>query len=100
MHFNLVILSLAVFFSKYNNSQERDNCFIGVGVALRAHELIMFTLDGNHSLYSVDFMNISVGFRTRMKQGILMQIRDENNIEYISLELNNAGKFKQKCSSY
>ena len=60
----------------------------------------MFTLDGSHSLNSVDFMNISVGFRTRMKQGILMQIRDEDNIEYISLELNNAGKFKQKCSSY
>ena len=34
---------------------------------------------------------LRVGFQTWKKQGILLQIRDASNMDYISLQMNNAG---------
>ncbi|KAJ8307535.1 hypothetical protein KUTeg_015619 [Tegillarca granosa] len=69
-------------------------CGREVGVNLQKNYQIKYTFDENQGLSATDFMSMKVGFTTKLKQGILMQLRDENNIEYISLEMNNNGGIK------
>ncbi|KAK3105727.1 hypothetical protein FSP39_004342 [Pinctada imbricata] len=70
------------------------NCGREVGVNLLKNYMVQYTFDQYQGLSATDFMNIRVGFTTRLPQGILMQLRDETNTEYISLEINNAGGVK------
>ena len=56
--------------------------------------MIQYEFDETQGLSATDFMYIRVGFTTKKKQGILMQLRDAGNKEYISLELNNNGGVK------
>ena len=50
------------------------------------------SFDEEHGLPATDLNTLRVGFRTRMKQGILLQLVGESRYEYVSLELNNIGK--------
>jgi hypothetical protein len=55
--------------------------------------MIQYEFDDKQGLSATDFMYIRVGFITKKKQGILIQLRNEKNTEYISLEMNNNGKY-------
>ncbi|XP_052093811.1 neurexin-4-like isoform X2 [Mytilus californianus] len=68
-------------------------CGREVGVNLQKHFMIRYEFDKNQGLSTTDFKDVKVGFTTKTKQGILMQIQSPNG-EYISLELNNAGGVK------
>jgi len=63
-----------------------------VGVNMQPNYKIKYTFDEIQGLSSSDFRYIRVGFITKKKQGILIQLRNEANTEYISLEINNNGK--------
>ena len=65
--------------------------FTEVGVNMQTNFMIQYTFDKTQGLSATDFTYIRVGFITKKKQGILIQLRDETNIEYISLEMNNNG---------
>jgi len=52
---------------------------------------VLYTFDESQGLSATDFMRINVGFTTKLKKGILMQLRDAANKEYVSLEINNSG---------
>ncbi|WAR06589.1 NRX4-like protein [Mya arenaria] len=69
-------------------------CFREVGVNLQPNYKIKYTFDELQGLSSSDFLYIRVGFITKKKQGILIQLRNEANTEYISLEINNNGGIK------
>ena len=59
---------------------------------MRTNYMIKFTFDEVQGLQGPDVMNISLGFITNRKQGILVQLRNEANTKYISLQMNNNGK--------
>lgn len=63
---------------------------------LQKHFMIRYEFDKSQGLSTTDFKDVKVGFTTKTKQGILMQIQSPNG-EYISLELNNAGKLYIYC---
>ena len=54
--------------------------------------MIQYEFSAEQGLSATDFMHVRVGFTTKKKQGILLQLQDATNTEYISLEVNNAGK--------
>ena len=62
-----------------------------VGVNMQTNYMIQYEFDEKQGLSATDFMYIRVGFITKKKQGILIQLRNEKNTEYISLEMNNNG---------
>lgn len=68
-------------------------CGREVGVNMQKHFMIRYEFDKDQGLSTTDFMDVKVGFTTKTKQGILMQIQSPNG-EYISLEINNAGGIK------
>lgn len=59
---------------------------------MESHYMIRYTFDQIQGLSSTDFRYIRVGFITKKKKGILIQLRNEANTEYLSLEMNNNGK--------
>ena len=68
-----------------------------MGVNLQKNYQVKYTFDANQGLSATNFMNISLGFTTKVKQGgILLQLRDETNTEYMSLEINNYGMYLMK----
>ncbi|XP_060068811.1 neurexin-4-like [Ylistrum balloti] len=69
-------------------------CGREVGVNLQTNYQIKYTFDKSQGLSATDFMKIRVGFTTKKKQGILLQLRDAENTEYVSLEINNSGGIK------
>lgn len=69
-------------------------CFREVGVNMQTNFMIRYEFDEIQGLSATDFMYIRVGFITKRKQGILIQLRNERNTEYISLEMNNNGGVK------
>ncbi|KAL5009720.1 hypothetical protein ScPMuIL_012025 [Solemya velum] len=69
-------------------------CYREVGVNLKTNYLVKYTFDSTQGLSATDFMFMSVGFTTKRKQGILMQLQSADNSEYISLEMNNNGGVK------
>ena len=66
--------------------------FLEVGVTMPKNSIIKYTLDKNQSLAASDWSYIRVGFTTTYKQGILLQITNENHDEFISIQINNNGK--------
>ncbi|CAL1542707.1 unnamed protein product [Lymnaea stagnalis] len=70
------------------------NCGREVGVNLKNNYMIRYTFDETQGLSASDFQRAMIGFSTKVKQGILMQIRNEENTEYISVEMNNNGGVK------
>lgn len=70
------------------------NCFREVGVNMQTNFMVQYTFDKTQGLAATDFTYIRVGFITKKKQGILIQLRDATNTEYISLEMNNNGGVK------
>jgi hypothetical protein len=46
-----------------------------VGVNLQKHFMITYEFDKNQGLSTTDFKDVRVGFTTKTKQGILMQIQ-------------------------
>ncbi|KAL4229221.1 biological adhesion [Mactra antiquata] len=69
-------------------------CFREVGVNMQTNYMIRYEFSEDQGLSATDFMYIRVGFITKKKQGILIQLRNEDNTEYISLEMNNNGGVK------
>lgn len=69
-------------------------CFREVGVNMQTNFMIRYEFDEKQGLSATDFVYIRVGFITKKKQGILIQLRDLTNTEYISLEMNNNGGVK------
>lgn len=55
--------------------------------------MVRYTFDETQGLSASDFQRAIIGFSTKVKQGILMQMRNEANTEYISVEMNNNGGF-------
>lgn len=55
--------------------------------------MVKYEFSAEQGLSATDFMHVRVGFTTKKKQGILLQLQDATNSEYISLEVNNAGKY-------
>uniref|UniRef100_A0A8W8NFG0 Neurexin-4 n=2 Tax=Magallana gigas TaxID=29159 RepID=A0A8W8NFG0_MAGGI len=70
------------------------NCGREVGVNLLKEYMIQYEFSAEQGLSATDFMHVRVGFTTKKKQGILLQLQDATNTEYISLEINNAGGVK------
>lgn len=70
-------------------------CLTEVGVNLLKEYMIQYEFSSEQGLSATDFMHVRVGFTTKKKQGILLQLQDATNTEYISLEINNAGKLPQ-----
>ena len=56
--------------------------------------MIRYSFDQSTGQISTDEETILIGFSTQEKRGTLMRIRndDENQAEYISVEMNNNGK--------
>lgn len=74
------------------------HCFLyltEVGVNLLKEYMIKYEFSAEQGLSATDFMHVRVGFTTKKKQGILLQLQDATNTEYISLEINNAGTLQQ-----
>ncbi|KAI8777902.1 neurexin-4 [Biomphalaria glabrata] len=70
------------------------NCGREVGVNLKSNYMIRYTFDETQGLSASDFQRAMIGFSTKVKQGILMQMRNEANTEYITVEMNNNGGVK------
>jgi hypothetical protein len=66
--------------------------FAEVGVNLLKEYMVKYEFSAQQGLSATDFKYIRVGFTTKKKQGILLQLQDATNSEYISLEVNNAGE--------
>jgi hypothetical protein len=62
-----------------------------VGVNLKSNYLVRYTFDETQGLSASDFQYATIGFSTKVKQGILMQMRSEETPDYISVEMNNNG---------
>ena len=62
----------------------------GTGVKMLANYSIKFNLTRETDKLTLRY--IKIGFSTKRKQGILLQVRDKAKMEYVSLELNNNGK--------
>ena len=54
--------------------------------------MIKYDMEGTHGLSASDFQRATIGFTTKIKQGILMQMINADNSEYISVEMNNNGE--------
>ena len=77
----------------YDSGNKSINDFLlEVGVNLLKEYMIQYEFSAEQGLSATDFMHVRVGFTTKKKQGILLQLQDATNTEYISLEVNNAGK--------
>ncbi|CAG5131018.1 unnamed protein product, partial [Candidula unifasciata] len=70
------------------------NCGREVGVNLKNNYMVKYTFDETQGLSASDFQRATIGFSTKVKQGILMQMRNEENTEYITVEMNNNGGVK------
>ncbi|PVD37242.1 hypothetical protein C0Q70_04237 [Pomacea canaliculata] len=70
------------------------NCGREVGVNLKTNYMVRYEFDETQGLSATDFQYATIGFSTKMKQGILMQIRSVEYPDYISVELNNNGGVK------
>lgn len=64
-----------------------------VGVNMQPEYMIKYTFDEDSGNIATDEETIIIGFATQEKKGMLMHIRsdDEENPEYITVELNNNG---------
>ncbi|GAB1600199.1 neurexin-4-like [Argonauta hians] len=69
-------------------------CGREVGANMLPNYMITYKFDETQGLSASDFNTATIGFSTGKKQGILLQIRDEGNTEYISVEINNHGGVK------
>ena len=63
-----------------------------VGINLKQNYMVRYTFDENQGLSATDFQYVTIGFSTKVKQGILMQLRSVETTDYISVEMNNNGK--------
>ncbi|BFZ06336.1 hypothetical protein BsWGS_09375 [Bradybaena similaris] len=70
------------------------NCGREVGVNLKMNYMVKYTFDETQGLSASDFQRATIGFSTKVKQGILMQMTNEKNTEYITVEMNNNGGVK------
>ena len=69
--------------------------FTEVGANIRAGWMIRYEFDEASGAISTDEETITIGFSTQVKQGILMQIRnDPRNArpEFMSVEMTNNGE--------
>ncbi|XP_050406137.1 neurexin-4 [Patella vulgata] len=66
-------------------------CGREVGINLQTSFQVKYEFDDIQGLSASDFQFARVGFSTKLKQGILLQLRNEENTEYISVEVNNNG---------
>ena len=71
-----------------------------MGVNLQTNYMVKYTFDETQGLSASDFQHARIGFSTKRKQGILMQMRNEDNTEYISVEMNSNGNHSVYTVSY
>ncbi|XP_029633411.1 neurexin-4 [Octopus sinensis] len=69
-------------------------CGREVGANMLPNYMISYKFDESQGLSASDFNTATIGFSTAKKQGILMQISNKENTEYISVEINNHGGVK------
>ena len=65
------------------------------GLNMLPNLMIKFNLSETDKLANTYLRYIRIGFMTKKKQGILLQMRGTTNSEYVSLEINNSGKHNQ-----
>ncbi|KAK7092596.1 neurexin-4-like isoform X2 [Littorina saxatilis] len=70
------------------------NCGREVGVNLKKNYMVRYTFDETQGLSATDFQYATIGFSTKVKQGILMQLKSVETPDYISVEMNNNGGVK------
>ena len=70
------------------------NCGREVGVNLKNNYMVQYEFDKLQGLSASDFQFAQIGFSTKIKQGILLQMKNADNSEYISVEMNNNGGVK------
>lgn len=70
------------------------NCGREVGVNLKNNYMVRYMFDENQGLSATDFQYATIGFSTKIKQGILMQLKSFQTPDYISVEMNNNGGVK------
>ena len=64
---------------------------------------VKFQVSETDKLKSISLGKIKIGFITKKKQGILLQITNgdfQNSLQYVSLEINNYGKLTLIFQSY
>nr|KAG5692255.1 hypothetical protein BaRGS_011755 [Batillaria attramentaria] len=65
-----------------------------VGVNLKQNYMVRYEFDETQGLSATDFQYATIGFSTKVKQGILMQLKSVETPDYISVEMNNNGGVK------
>ncbi|KAK7477015.1 hypothetical protein BaRGS_00031695, partial [Batillaria attramentaria] len=70
------------------------NCGREVGVNLKQNYMVRYEFDETQGLSATDFQYATIGFSTKVKQGILMQLKSVETPDYISVEMNNNGGVK------
>ncbi|XP_013388250.1 neurexin-4 [Lingula anatina] len=69
-------------------------CGREVGTNFLRNMMLLYTFDSTFGSVSTDEETIQIGFSTQLKQGILMQIQNADNSEYLTVEINNNGGIK------
>ena len=59
---------------------------------MKPNYMALYNMNSNSGTISTDEETIIIGFSTKTKKGILMQITNEDGREYISIEVNNNGQ--------
>ena len=69
-----------------------------VGVNLKQNYMVRYMFDETQGLSASDFQYATIGFSTKVKQGILMQLKSVDTPDYISVEMNNNGENAEQSS--
>ena len=60
--------------------------------------MVRYMFDETQGLSASDFQYATIGFSTKVKQGILMQLKSVDTPDYISVEMNNNGENAEQSS--
>ena len=71
----------------YNSSQ----CVGRQGIGMQTNFMIKLNINDTDALATTDLTYIRVGFMTKIKQGVFLQIQDTTRTQYILLEMNTRG---------
>ena len=65
---------------------------------MKQNYMVEYTFDETQGLSATDFQYATIGFSTKVKQGILMQLKSVETPDYISVEMNNNGECVEQPS--
>ena len=65
---------------------------------MKQNYMVRYMFDETQGLSASDFQYATIGFSTKVKQGILMQLKSVDTPDYISVEMNNNGENAEQSS--